>query len=1142
MTVTILPDKRITLYMRNQTSYLVKGLLTGHLLLFLTFISVSGQIDFPVGSQFRYLKGKDAQYLSASWISSSFDDSGWDLGSAPIRYGDGEGGTVLDDMMNGYSTVYMRSSFTAHRVDSLRAIQLLINYDDGFAIWINGKEVLNENAPSLLAYDGFAPENHESGQFESFLLEPEGVELVEGENTLAIQGFNVSLTSSDFYFDLEMEADVMVPVVQDTAGLTFSVQSGFFEDPFYLEIVAADPSWDVIYTLDGSNPQYSGTSVTANHTATILVDPDSNAGRPVTPAFIVRASSASGDAVPSVPESRTFIFLDRVLHQADPGGGWPAGNVNGQIIDLEMDDRISDDPDYKELMIPSLTDIPSISIITDLDNLFDPGTGIYVNAWGHGFAWERECSAELLDPDGSEGFNVNAGLRIRGGWSRHNDFPKHAFRLFFRSDYGDAKLDYPLFGDEGVDRYDKIDLRTSQNYAWAQGDSRNTMLRDVFSRDLQGDMDQPYTRSRYYHLYLNGMYWGLFQTQERSEARFAADYLGGSTDDYDVIKVNTENWQYRIEATDGFTDAWNTIWDMCGAGFQDNAAYFSLQGKDASGNPVAGGEVLVDIDNLIDYMLTIFYTGNFDAPTSSFGGNQGPNNFFAIYNREDPSSGFVFFNHDAEHAMFSEAASPGIGLNENRVTLGNMSVSQFASFHPQWLHHKLTDNAEYRIRFADRATRYFEDGGLLTPEKNLERLNERAAEIEMAMIAESARWGDSKRGTSFPFTRDDNWIPEVNKIRNDFIPYRSEIVIGQLEDAGLYPILDAPDFYLNGTLLQGTEAHVNGPSSLLIDNISQGAILYTVDGSDPRSPGGSVAPSAKSGGVNQVELEFSASAVVNARIHYQDEWSALKEVWLVADQDDYSRLAITELHYHPQEMVYRGDTIPGEDLEFIEFKNTGTDAVNLSGLVLDSAVYYEFPEDALLPPGQFYVVVSKPAAFFKRYGMVASGNYQRNFANEGEEVLLTDRDGKAVIAFIYHDDMPWPVKADGEGYSLVSAENDPVGNPAIYSYWKASCYVGGSPFRDDPEPTSANPAEPVGGEIQLYPNPTSDILNIRLPSSWAQEEAYVQVFGIRGDLVYQSALPDDMSIRLDQLNITPGIYVVRISGSDIVFTQKIIFR
>ncbi|MCK4746745.1 MAG: CotH kinase family protein, partial [Bacteroidales bacterium] len=494
---------------------LLKELVVFPVVFLFPLLTTYGQIDFPAGSNFRFLKGNDAAGLSSQWMNAGFDDSGWNVGNAPIRYGDGTGGTVLDDMQNNYSVVYMRTSFTAHKVDSLESISLMIDYDDGYVIWINGTRVYSQYAPAILSYDGFATDLHESGVIESIVLESNIANLVEGENTLAIQVFNFSLESSDLLMDLSMNAEVIDPVLQDSVGLSFSFQSGFYNDPFYLEIVPSDPAWQVRYTIDGSNPQDSETTIVGSDTARILVDPNSVNGRPQTPVFVVRASSAMNGILPSVPESRTFIFLDEVLQQGYPGGEWPTENINGQLIDLPMDQRIVTHQDYKNEMIPAMTDIPSISVITDLDHLFDPETGIYVNAYGHGFEWERECSVELLNPDGSEGFGVNAGLRIRGGWSRHPEFPKHAFRLFFRSEYGDAKLDYPLFGDEGVDRFDKIDLRTAQNWAWTHphDPSHNTFLRDVFSRDTQRDMGQPYTRSRFYHLYLNGMYWGLFQTQ-----------------------------------------------------------------------------------------------------------------------------------------------------------------------------------------------------------------------------------------------------------------------------------------------------------------------------------------------------------------------------------------------------------------------------------------------------------------------------------------------------------------------------------------------------------------------------------------------------------------------------------------------------
>lgn len=67
-------------------------------------------------------------------------------------------------------------------------------------------------------------------------------------------------------------------------------------------------------------------------------------------------------------------------------------------------------------------------------------------------------------------FPINAGLRIRGAYSRNEENPKHSFRLYFKGIYGDSNLKFPLFGKEGVATFDKIDLRTSQNYAWAKRD------------------------------------------------------------------------------------------------------------------------------------------------------------------------------------------------------------------------------------------------------------------------------------------------------------------------------------------------------------------------------------------------------------------------------------------------------------------------------------------------------------------------------------------------------------------------------------------------------------------------------------------------------------------------------------------------
>ncbi len=737
-------------------------------------------------------------------------------------------------------------------------------------------------------------------------------------------------------------------------GVGFSVRPGFKTDPFILTLTSPDTALQVIYTLDGSNPQNSRNSFTCGSAAEILINPEDTTGRPVTPSVVVRASVTREGYKPSKPSSGTYIFAEKVKTQSWPGGDWPTGSVNGQLIDLAMDSEVVNDPEYSNQIIGSLTGIPSISIITDNKNLFDPASGIYVNASGHGLNWERECSVELINPDGSEGFSVNAGLRIRGGWSRNDNFPKHAFRLFFREKYGNDKLCYPLFGDEGVSQFDKIDLRTDQNYAWSNGFPANSMVREVFSRDSQRDMGQPYTRSRYYHLYLNGMYWGLYQTQERSEARYAQSYFGGSEDEYDVIKVNTEAG-YNVEVTDGTIDSWKVLWNMCQKGFESNADYFRIEGKDQYGKPVKGGKIMVDLDNLIDFMMVIFYTGNFDSPTASFMQNKGSNNFYAIDNRPDNSKGFTFYVHDAEHSLFDEAHDPGIGLYEDRVNIGTrtdnmkMEVYDFIKFHPQWLHFKLSANPEYRIRFADRALKHLSEGGVFSPGRALERINKRINEVDPAVVAESARWGDARTSGSYPFTKNGNWLPEVNKIRNKFIPYRTNILIDQLMSAQLYPLTKAPVITNQGVAVIGDDIGLVSPVSVLIENPNNsGTIYYTLDGSDPRKPGGSISSGARFS-LNDISLRINNSTVILARILAGSDWSPIRQVNFIGQQSDFDDLKVTELHYHP--FVEAGsDTSGGKDLEFIEFKNAGMNAVNMSGLVLDSAVHYTFPENRLLAP------------------------------------------------------------------------------------------------------------------------------------------------------------------------------------------------
>ncbi len=1105
------------------------------LLLSVSALSARAQINFPFHSEYRYLKGKDAAGLPTGWKEPGFDDSAWQEGSAPFRYGDGAYGVELTDMINTYTTLYLRSTFLCSSPDRLIDLVFTADYDDGFIVWVNGIEALRANAPASPAYNSVAPANHESGTAETFVVYKSSLELLEGNNVIAIQAFNLNSSSSDFYFDMSVFAEEHLPEITDTIGIGFSVASGFYDNPFDVVLTSPDPSRQIVYTLDGSNPQTSENVFYGNSPLVVRIDPASLQGRSETPGVVVRASQAEEGYKSSKPSSVTYLFMDYILNQTWPGGDWPVSMVNEQLIDLEMDREVIENPLYSSSIDDALLDLPSISITTDLKNLFDPQTGIYVNAEGHGTSWERDCGVELINPDGSPGFSVNAGLRIRGGASRSAGFPKHSFRLFFREKYGMDKLRFPLFGDEGASVFDKIDLRTEQNYAWSTGNSLNSMVREVFSRDSQRDMGRPYTRSRYYHLYINGMYWGLYQTQERSEARFASTYFGGKDEDYDVIKVNTENYAYSVEATDGNTDSWKRLWDMCATGFASNADYYRLEGKDENGNPVKGGEVMVDIDNLIDYMMVIFYTGNFDAPSSSFFSNKGANNFYAIDDRTDRSKGFTFYAHDSEHSLFDEPRSPGVGITEDRVNLGTrtdnyvMEVAYFSRFHPQWLHFKLTENAEYRARFADRAYMLLNKGGAFDPANSLERLNKRVEQIDLAVIAESARWGDGKRPQGSPYTRNNQWMSEIKKIRENFIPVRNAYVIRQLQTAGLYPEVIAPQVKTSGEIIDEDRVLLSSPVEIEIINPNPtGVLYYTTNGVDPRDDGGKI----YSGSLfclDDITMDITGSTVLFVRVYANGKWSAPERISFVSQVEDYSNLRITEIHYHPSEIISGNDTTGGKDLEFIEFKNTGKTAIDLSGLVLDSAVYHEFSEGFLLAPSQFYVIASKPSYFYDEYGLVASGNYRGNLSNAGEQILLTDPQGTSLMNFFYSDDSPWPGDADGDGYSLSSVDANPAGNPGNEEYWTISVKKGGTPFADNVDGGPVTPGKP-DGSLLVYPNPSTGPVTLRLISDKEINQVRITLYNLSGKPVYETIVGNPGMFDLNEKGLAAGVYIMNVAA------------
>lgn len=826
---------------------------------------------------------------------------------------------------------------------------------------------------------------------------------------------------------------------------SFSAAHGFYEEAFPLYLIPETSGSTIRYTTDGSEPTETDG---LEYTAPIHVDRTT----------VIRAASFKPGLRRSAVVTRSFIFLEDVIDQSADGRpppGWPA-SWGENHVDYGMDPVVVGGRTAE--VAASLAAIPSFSIVMDLDSLFGASRGIYANALQYGRDWERPASIELLYPDGFtadkshgdvSGFQVNAGVRIRGGWSRSDDNPKHAFRLFFRGEYGPTHLEYPLFGEEGADRFDKIDLRTAQNYSWSfLGDPRNTFVRDVFSRDTQRDMGQIYTRSRYYHLYLNGQYWGLFQTQERADGSHGAAYLGGDEDDFDVIKSAGLDNNYEMEVTAGEVDAWRRLHDRANdlaaaAPDQSDEIYLELQGLNADGSRNPDLPVLLDPDNLIDYMLVIFWTGNPDAPITPF---MGTNNFFAIRDRT-AERGFIYFAHDSEHTLLPE--NGGYYDRTGPFTAGD----QFIFSNPQWIHQQLMGSPEYRLRFADRARKHLVHDGVLTTSRAVERWDARADEVESAILAESARWGDAQVATPRGLS---DWRAEIQRVRSSVIPPRTGVIIAQLTQARrfvngnsnagtvpapLYPSIDAPGFnHYGGSVGADYELSMTAPEG--------GTIYYTLDGSDPREFGGAVSNGAVAYGGNPVTL--AGRTVVGARILSGEEWSALTQAEFFVDTAPPSDLSISEIYYNPAPAT-PGEQAAGftsnEAFEFIELHNTADRSLDLGGLSFSDGIDLTFGAVALAA-GERAVVVGDTDAFRHRFGSDPRilAEYGGRLDNGGEMLVLSDRNGSDVFAFAYDDEGDWPRRADGGGSSLELT--DPTADYGDARSWRSSTEYNGSPGRE----------------------------------------------------------------------------------------------
>lgn len=458
-------------------------------------------------------------------------------------------------------------------------------------------------------------------------------------------------------------------------GLTFHLDSGFYQSPVELEMTCDDGNAVIYYTLDGTVPDE--TSLVYEGLITLQ---DSNARADVLTAL------TEANTVEAYNPTQDFPTGHVVRAVAVTKKGQTSGVVSGTFFVGY---------DRKTLY----GDTPIMLLVTDPDGLFNYETGIYTTgryfdewkaaqteAWENwqaqgnfsqrGDEWERPVSVTFLPAEG-EGFTQEMGMRIKGGVSRAN--AQKSLRLIARKEYGEKNVDYVLYPDnlreaDGgiVDEYKSFTLRNGGN------DAEFSRIRDPFIANLATGLRFETAQNMPCIAFINGEFWGMYTLNEEYTDKYIQYHY--DIDDNNVIMVKVNELDEGEES------------DM--ALYEEMMDY--LLTADLS-DPVQyeKAAAMVDVGSFADYFALQLYIANTDGPFQ--------NNNWQLWRVRKPDGSHAYADGKWRMMLYDTDQSSGIyldGANGGEDTLSSVLYSEVEEgYHAGLLFKSLMNSPDFRREF-----------------------------------------------------------------------------------------------------------------------------------------------------------------------------------------------------------------------------------------------------------------------------------------------------------------------------------------------------------------------------------------------------------------------------------------------------------
>jgi hypothetical protein len=633
------------------------------------------------GADWRILSGPTKKKNTTGWTAVNFDDSAFAVGPAGFGYGDEDDATELQF---GATVGLIRGEFTLKEPLMSGSLVLQVDYDDGFAAYLNGTRVAEVNAPpEEPGLDSVARGSREAGSAERFDLSEHVGLLRQGKNVLAVAGLNTHRESSDMSlrvalgvlptvwhanFRLPKEGGQLQLIGPERRVMDSVLYDQQANDQSYGRNQTAEADWGYFLTPTPGSVN-DGPQQTAPLKSKLAFSPKPGFHDVGVEVRITANASTEVDIRYTRDGSEPVANSTRVDGpvRLDKTGLFRAAAFVGK-------ERVGEIKSATYIVGRRPT-LPVMSISMKPEDFYE----VHMRSSATGRGSERTSHMEIFNTKGKRKVSTGFGLRLHGGFSRRGDFKtKKSYRAYFRDVYGSPKLKYNIIPMAGVKDFDKLVLRANANDRAPGG----AYIRDQLMRDLHKDMGGLVSNGTWCLLYVNGKNYGVYNLVERMDEDFLASHIGKG--EFDIMKTGNT-------ILSGTRDAWEELGRFIGStDISRKENYEALKKR-------------VDIEDFTAYMIVNLWGQNYDWPH---------NNWYAA--RRLPDGKWRFMCWDSEWGFRGGPYKPD---NDSYAFIDSGGAYGFSTQRKMFI--ALLGNPEYREYYQAEVRRHLD--GALSEENVLRR-------------------------------------------------------------------------------------------------------------------------------------------------------------------------------------------------------------------------------------------------------------------------------------------------------------------------------------------------------------------------------------------------------------------------------------